>query len=72
MTQAQQALKEGRPGRMMQLLRAQIPQLSDEEDLRGFEWFHLWRAHHGEQSRLRDCAKINWSNWPCVKTGFLS
>ena len=53
MTQAQQALKDGRLGRMMQLLRAQIPQSSDDEDLRGFEWFHLWRAHHGEQSRLR-------------------
>jgi WD40 repeat protein/tRNA A-37 threonylcarbamoyl transferase component Bud32 len=52
MTQAQQALQEGRLGKMMQLLRAQIPE-GDDEDLRGFEWFHLWRAHHGEQSRLR-------------------
>jgi eukaryotic-like serine/threonine-protein kinase len=54
MTQAQQALKEGRLGRMMQLLRALIPQSSEDEDLRGFEWFHLWRAHHGENSRLRE------------------
>jgi WD40 repeat protein len=40
-------------GRVVQLLRSVIPEIADEEDLRGWEWHHLWREHHGEQSRLR-------------------
>jgi WD40 repeat protein len=30
-----------------------IPESPDQEDLRGFEWYHLWRLYRGEQSRLR-------------------
>jgi WD40 repeat protein len=38
---------------MMQLLRSVIPESSEEEDLRDFEWYQLWRQYHGEHSRLR-------------------
>jgi WD40 repeat protein len=40
-------------GRVVQLLRSVIPASPEEEDLRGWEWHHLWREYHGEQSRLR-------------------
>jgi WD40 repeat protein/serine/threonine protein kinase len=53
MTLADRARQEGQIGRMMQLLRSAIPESLEEEDLRGFEWYHLWRQYHGEQSRLR-------------------
>ena len=53
LTLAERARQEGQIGRMMQLLRSVIPENPDQEDLRGFEWYHLWRLHHGEQSRLR-------------------
>jgi serine/threonine protein kinase len=53
MTLAERARKEGQIGRMMQLLRSVIPDGPEQEDLRGFEWYHLWRQYHGEQSRLR-------------------
>jgi WD40 repeat protein len=47
------ARQEGQAGRVVQLLRSVIPANAEEEDLRGFEWYHLWRQYHGEQSRLR-------------------
>lgn len=53
LTLAERAQQEGQIGRMMQLLRSVIPESPDQEDLRGFEWHHLWRVHHGEYSRLR-------------------
>jgi WD40 repeat protein/serine/threonine protein kinase len=53
MTLAERARQEGQIGRMMQLLRSVIPESPEEEDLRGFEWYHLWRQYYGEQSRLR-------------------
>jgi WD40 repeat protein len=53
LTLAERARQEGQIGRMMQLLRSVIPESREQEDLRGFEWHHLWRLHHGEQSRLR-------------------
>jgi WD40 repeat protein/serine/threonine protein kinase len=52
-TLADRARQEGQIARMMQLLRSVIPEGPEEEDLRRFEWFHLWREYHGEQSRLR-------------------
>ena len=30
-----------------------IPESPEQEDHRGFEWHHLWRLYHGEQTRLR-------------------
>jgi WD40 repeat protein len=53
MTLAERAQKEGDIGRVMQLLRSVIPESPEQEDLRGWEWHHLWRKYHGEQSRLR-------------------
>jgi WD40 repeat protein len=53
MTLAERARQDGQIGRMMQLLRSVIPAYPDEEDLRGWEWHHLWRTYQGEESRLR-------------------
>jgi eukaryotic-like serine/threonine-protein kinase len=53
MTLAQRAEKEKQPGRLVQLLRSVIPESPDQEDLRDWEWHHLWRKYHGEKSRLR-------------------
>jgi eukaryotic-like serine/threonine-protein kinase len=53
MTLAQRAEQEKQPGRVVQLLRSVIPESPDQEDLRGWEWHHLWRKYQGEQSRLR-------------------
>jgi WD40 repeat protein len=53
MTLAQQAEQEKQPGRIIQLLRSVIPATDDEEDLRAWEWHHLWRKYHGEQSTMR-------------------
>jgi WD40 repeat protein len=53
MALAQRAEQEGRPGRVMQLLRSVIPESPEQADFRDFEWHLLWRKYHGEQSRLR-------------------
>jgi hypothetical protein len=53
MTLAQRAEQEGQPGRVMQLLRSVVPETPEQEDLRGWEWHHLWRKYNGEKSRLR-------------------
>ncbi|TMQ33710.1 MAG: serine/threonine protein kinase, partial [Planctomycetota bacterium] len=45
LTLAERARQEGQIGRMMQLLRSVIPEGPEQEDLRGFEWYHLWRLH---------------------------
>src|SRR5262249_54097256 len=48
----QRAEQMNQPGRVLQLLRSLIPEGPDQKDLRGWEWHHLWRKYHGEQSRL--------------------
>jgi hypothetical protein len=53
MALVERARQENQAGRVLQLLRSVIPAGPDEEDPRGFEWYHLWRKYHGEQSRLR-------------------
>jgi hypothetical protein len=53
MVQVEQARQQNQPDRIVQLLRSVIPDDPDQEDPRGFEWHHLWRLYHGEQSRLR-------------------
>jgi WD40 repeat protein len=53
MTLVEQARRDKQDGRVVQLLRTFIPDDPEEEDPRGFEWYHLWRQYHGEQSRLR-------------------
>jgi eukaryotic-like serine/threonine-protein kinase len=52
MTLAQQAERDNQPARVIELLKSVIPNDPDQEDLRGWEWHHLWRKHQGEQSRL--------------------
>jgi WD40 repeat protein len=53
MALVERARQENQAGRVVQLLRSVIPAGPEEEDPRGFEWNHLWRQYHGEQSRLR-------------------
>jgi WD40 repeat protein len=53
MTLAQQAERDNQPDRVVQLLRSVIPESKDQEDVRGFEWHHLWRKHRGEESHIR-------------------
>ncbi len=49
----QVATRDDQPARIVQLLRSVIPETEQQEDFRDFEWYHLWRKHHGEESRLR-------------------
>src|SRR5439155_132451 len=44
---AQQAWEAGNLGRALELLDAQRPR-GQQEDLRGFEWRHLWRLCQGD------------------------
>jgi eukaryotic-like serine/threonine-protein kinase len=53
MTLVERARQDDQAGRVVQLLRSLIPESPEQEDVRGFEWHHLWRLYHGEQSRLR-------------------
>ncbi len=48
----QVAMQNDQPARIVQLLRSVIPESEAQEDLRDFEWHHLWRKYHGEESRL--------------------
>jgi WD40 repeat protein/serine/threonine protein kinase len=41
MNLAQQAWEAGNPARVLELLESQRPRF-DEQDLRNFEWYHLW------------------------------
>src|SRR5262245_10331089 len=51
MNLAQQAWEDGDAGRVEDLLLASRPQ-SGSEDLRGFEWYYLWRLSHRYSSAL--------------------
>ncbi len=53
MALVERARQDGQTGKVVHLLRSVIPASEDEEDPRGFEWYHLWRRYHGEDSRLR-------------------
>jgi eukaryotic-like serine/threonine-protein kinase len=46
MNLAMQAWEAGQPARMLQLLESQRPRF-DQEDLRGFDWYYLWRLCQG-------------------------
>lgn len=48
---AQQAWERGHRSRMRELLEMQRPQ-AGQEDLRGFEWFYLWRLCHLDRFTL--------------------
>jgi WD40 repeat protein/tRNA A-37 threonylcarbamoyl transferase component Bud32 len=49
---AQQALDIGNAGRALELLRLEQPG-EGRENLRGFEWYHLWYRCHRERRTLR-------------------
>jgi WD40 repeat protein len=50
---ADRAWHENRMARMEELLQAQRPEQTGHEDLRGFEWYYLWRLRHAEQWTLQ-------------------
>jgi WD40 repeat protein len=53
MNLAMQAWEAGNPARVLELLEGQRPKF-DQEDLRGFEWFYLWRlCQSGRRFTLR-------------------
>jgi WD40 repeat protein len=45
---ADRALKEGKPGLALQFLEQQRYPQTDQKDLRGPEWYHLWHECHGD------------------------
>jgi WD40 repeat protein/serine/threonine protein kinase len=49
---AQQALEQGQVALAVTLLENQRPTLEHAEDLRGFEWYHLWQRCHQERALL--------------------
>jgi WD40 repeat protein/tRNA A-37 threonylcarbamoyl transferase component Bud32 len=53
MALVERAREKGDTGQVVRLLRSVIPESPEDEDVRGWEWHHLWRQYHGEQSRLR-------------------
>jgi WD40 repeat protein/serine/threonine protein kinase len=61
MNLAEQAWETANMGRLRDLVEAQRPQ-PGEEDLRGFEWYYLWRLYHhnGELFTLRHVDEV-WS-----------
>ena len=46
MNLAMQAWEAGQPARMLQLLESQRPRF-DQDDMRGFDWYYLWRLSQG-------------------------
>jgi WD40 repeat protein/tetratricopeptide (TPR) repeat protein len=54
MNLAMQAWENKQPARVLELLETQRPKI-DEEDLRGFEWYYLWRLiHFGHRHTLTE------------------
>src|SRR5262249_60776399 len=49
---AQQALEQGQVAAAVTLLENQRPTPEHAEDLRGFEWYHLWQRCHQERALL--------------------
>jgi hypothetical protein len=58
MNQAQQAWETANIGRMEELLAAYVPK-PGQEDLRGFEWYYLWRFCHGDLFTLRHTEPVS-------------
>jgi WD40 repeat protein/Flp pilus assembly protein TadD len=52
MNLAQKALETKQMPLLVNLLEAQKPKKDDEADLRGFEWYYLWRLAHAELLNL--------------------
>jgi WD40 repeat protein len=53
MNLAHKAWLEDRTPLMLELLEAHRPRGPGEEDLRGFEWYYLWRLAHSDRLTLR-------------------
>ena len=53
LSQARQALETGNLVAFDQAMRGPQALLKDDRDLRGFEWYHLWRLGHEERATLR-------------------
>jgi WD40 repeat protein len=51
MNLAAQAWQDAKVSRVRELLERHLP-TEEREDLRGFEWYYLWRASHGEARAL--------------------
>ncbi len=52
MNLAQQAWDQDRVARVMELLNDLVPRQPGEKDLRGFEWYYLWRLCHSDRLTL--------------------
>jgi len=59
MSQAQQHWTAANLDRMQQLLLSYLPQ-AGQEDLRGFEWYYLWRLGHGYEFSLPQGELVNF------------
>ena len=57
MNLAQQAWESANVGRVLELLESQRPK-PGEEDLRGFEWYYLWRLCHSDLLTLQHSSGI--------------
>jgi WD40 repeat protein/serine/threonine protein kinase/Flp pilus assembly protein TadD len=63
MNLAQQAWDAGDTARVLELLETQRPRF-DDEDLRGFEWYHLWhQCHRGCRHVWKAADKADSSYW---------
>ncbi|MFL5240710.1 MAG: protein kinase domain-containing protein [Gemmataceae bacterium] len=58
MNLAMQAWEAGQPARVLELLESQRPRL-DEEDLRAFEWYYLWRLCQGKHKFSLPTQKVD-------------
>ncbi len=59
MSLAYQAWETSNTGRALDLLQAQRPK-ADQEDMRGFEWYLLWRLTHDTSRILRGATDQVW------------
>jgi eukaryotic-like serine/threonine-protein kinase len=55
---AQQAWNQADIERMRELLDTQMPQ-SGQRDLRGFEWYYLWRLAHSDLATLKHTGELS-------------
>jgi serine/threonine protein kinase len=53
MNLAYRAWQEDQVDLMVSLLKQHLPRRSGDQDLRGFEWYYLWRLCHGERVIFR-------------------
>lgn len=54
---AQQAWENNDVARVLELLKSQRPE-NGEEDMRGFEWFYLWRLCHSDLATLQHAGGV--------------